>query len=197
MLRRLAALPRSEFSAMMAAARPVTEPNVLKYLIKNNILTIFVGVMLAAVLNACAMPLHSDNPMLEHDSHAAFAEVYFIRPRPERTMGMADNPVQIELDKQPFIRLEKGEYVTERLVPGQVYITLNSKTTYGPHRIKNMTHTDSFSFAAGQTYYVAILPVDGEFRGVYFIAKVVDHDTVQMMAQRAHPRSTFFTKKIN
>ena len=197
MLRLYATLLRYRFSAMMAEKAHGRDPHILKKYIKNNVLTIYFGVLVAAVLSACAMPVRSDNPMLERDRNAAAADVYFIRPRPERTMGMADNPVRIELDKQPFIRLEKGEYIDARLVPGEVYITLNSKTAYGPSRIKNMTHTDSFSFAAGKTYYVAIVPVDGEFRGVYFTAKVVDRDTALAMSRRAHPRSLFFTKKIN
>ena len=151
-------LLRHRFSAMIARASPGRGPLLLKKYIKNKVLTVYAGVILASMLAACATPVRSNNPLLEQNRNVASAEVYFIRPRPERTMGMADNPVRIELDKQPFTNLEKGEYIDTRLVPGEVYITMNSKTTYGPHRIKKMTHTNSFTFAAGETYYVAIVP---------------------------------------
>ena len=164
----------------------------IKY-IKNNLLTVFVLVITAAGLSACGTPFKSDNPMLQTDKNAPYALVYFIRPRPERTMGMADNVIKIELDKQPFMSLPRGEYISTRLVPGEIYITLNSQTTYGPeHRIKKMSKTRSFAFSAGQTYYLAILPVDGEFRGVYFIAREVDHDTAVAMTSRARPAAALF-----
>lgn len=142
----------------------------------------FIGI----VMCGCSSVLKSAHPLVVTTEQAPHAKVYFIRPRPERTMAMADNTLTIDLDQQPLQNLAKGEYSLARLQPGQVWITLTSKSTFGPeHRIKKMSKSRSFTFAAGQTYYIAIQAVDGEFRGAHFIAQDVERATAASLVKRA------------
>lgn len=146
------------------------------------VLTLLLGAALGA---GCSM-IQPSHPLVVSDENAPFANVYFIRPRPERTMAMADNTLTLNLDQQPLQNLDKGEYILTRLRPGQMWLTLATRSTFGPeHRMKKITKTRSFTFAAGKTYFIAIRPVDGEFRGVYYQAENVTAAEAQLLVKRA------------
>ena len=165
----------------------------LKYLdtrMKKKDITSLIGASLlfavSLLVSGCWTTVRSDNPQIETDKAAPYARVYFIRPRTERYMGMADNRVSIALNEKPLLDLVKGEYTYIDLVPGQANIAITNQTTYGPsHTIKNETRSRPFSFAAGQTYYIAVTPIDGEFRGVRFVPREIDTGEARTLADRA------------
>jgi hypothetical protein len=154
------------------------------------------GALWSAILvSACLMlfgctasSVNSSNPLLSDYPDALVAKVYFIRPRTERYMGMADNRLTVELDRQPLLKLAKGEYALLHLQPGTAALGLRSMTTWGPgHKIKEMSTLKEFSFAPGQTYYISVQPVDGEFRGVQFHASRIDRDTAAELSRNLNP----------
>ena len=153
-------------------------------------ISILLGVSLvvtaALLVSGCWTTVRSDNPQIQNDAAAPHARVYFIRPRTERFMGMADNRVSIALNTEPLLELVKGEYTFIDLIPGKADIAITNQTTYGPsHKIKNETRSRPFTFAAGQTYYIAVTPIDGEFRGVRFVPREVDLSEARTLAERA------------
>jgi len=136
------------------------------------------------VLSACATSLKSGHPQLQKDDTLPHATVYFIRPFSERTMAMADNAIAVEIDSRLLLNLGKGEYIRTFLIPGQVWLTVNSKTTWGPsHKIKSKSKTRSFTFNSGETYFISLTPVNGEFRGVHFIAESINQNTAKKLSQ--------------
>lgn len=138
------------------------------------------------LVSGCWTTVRSDHPQIQNDEAAPHARVYFIRPRTERFMGMADNRVSIALNKQPLLELVKGEYTFIDLVPGKADIAITNQTTYGPsHKIMTMTRSRPFSFVAGQTYYIAVTPIDGEFRGVRFVPREIELSEARALADRA------------
>jgi len=145
----------------------------------------YIVVILAGLLvSGCWTSVKGSHPLIQKNPATPHASVYFIRPRSERFMGMADNRVTVSLDKQPLIELVKGEYTLAQLRPGQTWISIDNQTTFGPaHRIKDESRSRSFTFAAGKTYYIAINPVDGEFRGVYFLPKMLDFSEAQKISR--------------
>jgi len=145
---------------------------------------IFYLVIATWLLSACATSLKSNHPQLQKDAQQAHATVYFIRPFTERTMAMADNAIAVEIDSRPLLNLAKGEYIRTLLMPGQVWLTVNSRTTWGPsHKIKSKSKTRSFTFESGETYFISITPVNGEFRGVHFIAETVSQNTAKKLSK--------------
>jgi len=137
------------------------------------------GAMLIAGLTnltGCASTLvQSSHPLIQANSSAPHASVYFIRPGTERTMGVADNVLSVTLDQRPLLKLVKGEYTLVDLKPGQVTATITSMTSWGPQsKIKEISRSRDFTFADGETYFIIISPVDGEFRGVFFLPEPVD-----------------------
>jgi hypothetical protein len=151
---------------------------------KRTLAGLIAALTLAVGLSGCAgTRVERSHPLLSSDAESA--RVYFIRPFTERYMGFADNAIEVEADRIDLLRLAKGEYTLVRVRPGTVYLMARSLTAWGPnearlntntraHKIKEMTHSQPFTFDAGQTYFVVFTPVDGEFRGVYYDMKAVD-----------------------
>ena len=144
-----------------------------------------VAALLCLLLGGCWTKINDTHPLLQSDARRPYATVYFLRPRTERFMGMADNRVTVLLDQQPLLELVKGEYTLVRIFPGQAWVAIENQTTYGPaHRIKTETRSRSFTFVAGQTYYIAIKPIDGEFRGVHFLPQALTLAEAQSLKPR-------------
>jgi hypothetical protein len=99
-------------------------------------------------------------------------------------MGVADNVIDIELDQKHLMKLAKGQYVLVDLKPGKVTMTVRSMTAWGPYsRIKEMSRSRAFTFDEGETYFIVIRPVDGEFRGIYFVPRPVDFITARELSK--------------
>lgn len=139
------------------------------------------GAIMVTLAGCAATKMASDHPLIEKNSQAAHATVYFIRPLTERVMGFPDNPLTIEFDNDQLLALAKGEYSLVHMKPREITtMTLKSLTTVGPDwRVKEMVKSQKWSFTAGATYYIVLKPVDGEFRGVYFTAEAVDWFTAK------------------
>lgn len=155
---------------------------------ESGLTMVWVALLLAALLPGCAgTRLETPHPLLSDAPDPKVARVYFIRPRTERFLGVADNAIVVEADRQALVRLVKGEYTLARLRPGTVWITVRSETSWGPqHDIKAVSRSRRFEFAAGRTYFVVFNAVDGEFRGVHFEPQ--DIDPVQAAVVSAHLR---------
>lgn len=139
----------------------------------------FAVVLMAFAMAGCAV-LHSDvqesHPLVYKGGDAPYTTVYFIRPWTERAAGFSDNTLSVDLDGRPLLFLNKGEYTMVRLQPRvRATLTLRNQTEVGPDwRIKEMVKDYEYAFEAGNSYFIVIEPIDGEFRGVYFVPKTVD-----------------------
>jgi len=117
--------------------------------------------------------IETDHSLIQRGA-GNYAAVYFLRPQTERYMGATDNRLAIELDKEQLLKLVKSEYTLVHLKPGTMDVTIKSLTIAGPFRdFKKMKRTRRFEFEAGETYYISVEPVDGEFRGAYFLPHMV------------------------
>lgn len=146
------------------------------------------AIVLGPLLSACtASRLEAGHPLVAAGGEEA-ARVYFIRPRTERSLGVADNALRIEADRAPLLDLAKGEYALVPMKPGSVWITVHSDTSWGPsHDIKEMNTTKEFSFVAGRTYFLTMTPVDGEFRGVTYHTENIDLDHARQLGATLQP----------
>ncbi len=126
----------------------------------------------------------NDSHSLIEKETSHYASVYFIRPDTERYMGAADNRLTVELAQEPLLKLVKAEYTLLRLKPGVMDVTIKSDTIAGPFReFKKMERTKSFEFEPGVTYYISIEPVDGEFRGVFFLPHLVEFEAAKEVSR--------------
>jgi hypothetical protein len=104
-------------------------------------------------------------------------------------MGFSDNALTLALDDSKLLTIEKGDYTLVYLRPRvRTTLTVENVSEVGPYwRTKKMTKNYEFGFAAGETYFIVLEPVDGEFRGVYFTARDVDLFTAKQLAKQLRP----------
>lgn len=133
--------------------------------------------------------VNTANSFVSAAGEKQFCIVYFLRPLTERAMGYSDNALTIDIDGSKLLTLEKGDYTLVYMRPRvQATLTVENETEVGPFwLVKKMAKNYDFGFTAGQTYFIVLKPVDGEFRGVYFTAKNVDLFTAKQLARNLRP----------
>jgi hypothetical protein len=148
---------------------------------------LLLGALTLAGGGCTATRVASQHPLIVAGAGGPTATVYFIRPDPERAMGYSDNPVDIDLNQEPLLKLARGEYTVLSLIPRDAIFTLRNQTEAGGNwNVKELERQYRFSFAPGGTYYLVVKPVDGEFRGVHFRAENVDANTARQVAAQLH-----------
>ncbi|MFQ5469689.1 MAG: DUF2846 domain-containing protein [Gammaproteobacteria bacterium] len=135
----------------------------------------FILLAVTIALAGCAgTAVDTSHPLIKDATAGPLAHIYFIRPQTERFLGMADNKLAVELDQQHILDIVKGEYALIDIEPGDIWVTTRSSTSWGPRQaVKKMSKSRRFNFEGGNTYFIVIKPVDGEFRGVYYMPESV------------------------
>ena len=145
-----------------------------------------IWLIVALSMPGCATTkIVANHPLVQNG--AGSATVYFLRPPIERRMGFPDNPLAIDLNQEKLMDLGLGEYAMAQVIARDMLVTLRNRTEAGPiWAIKDMERQYPFTFKPGETYYLVIRPVDGEFRGVHFRPEVVDYTTARQLAAKLH-----------
>lgn len=110
--------------------------------------------------------------------------VYFMRPLQQRTRGMADGDLEVELDKEPLATLSHGEYIALPIKPGAVDVIMRnwSYLTTQPMPVK-VWRVRRFEFEAGKTYYLSARFTQEEFRGIYYVPELLSEAQAKEQAQ--------------
>ncbi len=157
-----------------------------------------VAAIIALLVAGCSMTkVHREHPLVQAAAEGVGARVYFLRPETERRMGFPDNPVRLVLNDEPLMSLGRGEYTVVNLVPRDYSLAVSNETEAGTHwDVKTITRDYSFTFQPGETYFVVVRAVDGEFRGVHFVAETVDIGDAQRLAARLRAVSVSSDQQI-
>ncbi len=135
--------------------------------------------VLALAVAGCATVtptrVQGDHPLVVAPDAPGAVRVYFLRPEPERAMGYADNTLRVALEGRPLLTLNKGEYTLAYLHPRRnLRLTLRNLAARGPDwEPVPMERRFRLDLEPGRTYVVLLTPVNAEFRGVYFQARVL------------------------
>ena len=124
---------------------------------------------LSLLLSGCATSVISESHPQFASVHDLHANVYFFRPLNQRTRGVADNDVNVEIGKNLALKLSVGEYALLKLRPGETNVTLRNMT-YLTFKVmpEEVWRSRKFNFEANKTYFVQALFKQEEFRGIYF-----------------------------
>jgi len=146
---------------------------------------IAIAASLALALSACSTTkVFMSHPAMvktEIDSHA---KVYFLREMPQRTRGIADDDLRIEVGEQPLLFLARGEYSLVRFKPGRYDVVVHSKTmlTTNPAPVE-VWRSRPFEFAAGQSYYILTRSYQEEWRGFYFVPESIGEGEAKSLSR--------------
>ncbi len=148
-------------------------------------LTMVLGVLLLA---SCATTRVMDSHPLYAQPGEPRAVVYFLRPVPQRTRGIADGDITIELEQRPVMALSRGEYARIDIRPTTTNVVIRS-LSHHPYQAMPMEvwRTRPFKFEAGKTYYILARFQQEEFRGVFFVPTAIDEEQARRLARNMTP----------
>lgn len=155
--------------------------NISKY--KKLIIASIFALLFSACTTSVIIP---ENPQYAETNSKNFATIYIMRPALQRTRGIADKDLTIELgEKQLATLLSAGEYVAFKVKPGPLDIITRNETylTAKPDPII-VWRARNFTFESGKTYFIEAEFTQEEFRGIYFIPKEVDFKTAKSYTNR-------------
>ena len=152
-------------------------------MLRKTLLGVFALTVMGLLGGCVQTEVVKDHPALFTKERGKYASVYFLRPRTERYMGFADNRLDVDVGGKTLLSLVKGEYTLVKLKPRLTEITLRNLSSIGPKwDTTEMKRTQKLDFTAGGVFYVVLKPIDGEFRGVHFVAQTVDRSEAKKMA---------------
>ena len=150
--------------------------------------TFLVAAFLVLATGCANTKVYTSHKSLVKDEAQPHAKVYFIREWQQRSRGVADNNVTIEVAGENLLELGEGEYSLMRLTPQKTFIVTHSQAfvTSKPNPTR-VTRAQEFTFDAGETYYILAKLNQEEFRGIYFTTEAINLDQAKNAAVKLKP----------
>ncbi|MEK6747690.1 MAG: hypothetical protein AABY83_00605 [Pseudomonadota bacterium] len=125
-----------------------------------------------------------------------YARVYIMRPQAQRTRGVADSPVNIEVAREKLAELAQGEYILVYIKsPATDLVTRNlTNLTTKPMPIE-VWRARHFNFETGQDYFIVLRQDYEEFRGIYYIPEAVDKTQALQLAEHLKAAGPLATQR--
>jgi len=145
--------------------------------------------VLSTVLVSCSTAKTINNSYIEEnaeDQHVA--KIYFMRAMPVKFKGVADSKISVDLNGEPLLNIDEGAYTMVKIKPIKASITTHSRTmfTTKSEPIK-VTRTREYNFVAGKTYFINLVRVNEEFRGIYYDPAPVSLDQAKEISLKLLP----------
>lgn len=157
----------------------------------RHYLLIIVVLTSSLLLGACTTSSIKKNERIVSDSEKNAATLYFIRPEPLRTRGVADSDINIELDQKLAAKLSAGEYIAVKVKPGKTEVSLWSYTYLTSKPMPEEVHRSAeFIFDAGKNYIIHTRFTQEEFRGIYFTPEEITTAEAKKMLHRLKPHGS-------
>ncbi len=141
-------------------------------------------ILLSIWLSACT----TTEVFLQHPAYAgegeAAATVVFIRPVDQRSRGVADSDIEVEIAGEAVMNLSAGEHAALRIKPMEAEVVLSSLAFITSRPMPEKVHRSrGFVFEAGQTHYILTRFDQQEWRGFYFVPEEIGRDTAAILLQ--------------
>ncbi|RMH19218.1 MAG: hypothetical protein D6698_06005 [Gammaproteobacteria bacterium] len=145
-----------------------------------------ISVFLTLVMGCASTKINPNHSMIAKLGQAS--EVYFIRPMTERPQGMGDNVIQVDVDEEPLLFIQKGRYFGVPLRPGNMDIQIRTIARVGhASEFKELVRKDRFRFEPGVRHYILLKVVDGEFRGLSYAPVEISEERALELLPRLKP----------
>lgn len=139
---------------------------------KRLLLTFAIALVLSVAGCATANKQH---PMLvtkefkPGEKAEAFASVYFIRPKPIKSKGIADKPIRIQYQGKLLLKIDEGSYTLLRIKPSSGEIKVFNETKF-TNKLEPITvwRARNYTFIEGKTYFIYLKRTNEEFRGIFY-----------------------------
>jgi len=142
----------------------------------------------AMLLSACATTQIVEQHKLFVPASEQHATVYFIRPTLQRTRGVADNDLTIELDDELALKLAIGEYAALDIKPKRINVTFKNLSYLTAHVMpEEVKRSKRIIFEPNKTYFILAEFRQEEFRGLYFKPVILEKEKAISLIKTLKP----------
>lgn len=148
----------------------------------------YVLLLFVLVLSIGCAAVNKQHPMLvtkevREGGSTNFASVYFIRPRPLKPKGVADDPITVEYQSKTLLTIDEGSHTLLHIKPGTGEIKVNSRTKFTNQLTPiKVWRARQYKFIEGKTYFIHLKRVDEEYRGIFYEPQPVKYDKAKALA---------------
>ncbi|MEE8379982.1 MAG: hypothetical protein V3R49_06380 [Gammaproteobacteria bacterium] len=124
-----------------------------------------------------------------------FSYVYFIRPKPYKPKGVADESIRVEFLEEVLLTIDEGSYTLLRIKPSKGLLKVSNETKFiNDTRPVKVWRTREYKFIAGKTYFIYLKRINEEFRGIFYDPQPVDLKKAKALSQK--PRASGEARNI-
>lgn len=152
-------------------------------------LFLWLASIMALALTGCVdTRLIANSPIVETKLDQPYSTVYFLREDLGLNRGLPDDTVLIDINGNDLAWLAQGEYVMFRIKPIEATVRVRSSDIIGDTPTpQELAGEETFNFAAGQTNFIRLKMVDGEFRGTYYQPERVESAKARQLSETLKP----------
>ncbi len=159
----------------------------------RRVYLLFLSILIISGLAGCAT-VNNKHPMvvsieIKPGGPEKFSYVYFIRPKPYKPKGVADETIRIEFQKEVLLTIDEGSYTLLRIKPskGQLKVFNETKFINKTHPVE-VWRAREYKFIAGKTYFIYLKRINEEFRGIFYDPESVNLEKAKTLSQK--PRAS-------
>lgn len=153
---------------------------------RKHVILVSLSLLWALLLLQGCASVNEKHAFLETAVDAPAANVYFIRPKPYKTKGIADKPIRIAYQKQDLLGLDEGSYTLLRIKPSNGELRVYSWTRYtNMDKPREVWRKREFKFFPDVTYFIYLKQVNEEFRGIFYVPELVSLDEAKQLIEHA------------
>ena len=154
-------------------------------------LAMSIVIVIMLFISGCAT-VNTHHPFVVTDeaikagSKDEYANVYFIRPRMLKTKGPADKPVRIDYEGKTLLTIDEGSYALLHIKPSKGQLKVFNETKFiNKQEPIEVWRARQYKFIPGKTYFIHLLRIDEEFRGVFFEPEPVTLQQAKLLIDQA------------
>jgi len=154
---------------------------------------LFLSLLIILLLSGCAT-VNNKHPMviskeMKVGDPEKFAHVYFIRPKPDKPKGIADDEVRITFQNEILLTIDEDSYTLIRIKPSKGQLKTHNKTKF-TNKIYpvEVSRSREYKFIEEKTYFIHIKRVNEEFRGIFYDMEPVNLEKAKTLADK--PRAS-------
>ncbi len=152
------------------------------------LLALMLGVIAVMVSGCSGTQIIEDSPVMQLNPEQPYSTVYILREHPKYRTGFPEQPIKIDINGHDVGSLSYGEYIMLKIKPTEGTIRFTSLDIYGPvPDPRELSGEETFNLAAGQTNFIRVKFIDGEFRGAYFVPERIEFNTAREISKRLRP----------
>jgi len=153
----------------------------------REVILLILSIFLILLMSGCATVNNKHPMVVSKDKKAGepenYAHVYFIRPKPYKPKGVADEPLRVEFQDKLLLTIDEGSYTLLRIKPSKGQLKVFNQTNFINKQLPvEVWRAREYKFIEGKTYFIHLKRTNEEFRGIFYEPEPVKFATAKELA---------------